>query len=53
MKNDKILGTSKITHKYQITIPKEVRNYYQFEQGDLIVFITEGDKLYIKTNKIP
>ena len=44
------LGMTKITYKYQITIPKKVREKYRLEQGDTILFIEENDKLYIKTS---
>ncbi|RNJ76723.1 MAG: AbrB/MazE/SpoVT family DNA-binding domain-containing protein [Nitrosopumilus sp. H13] len=50
MTNKKILGTTKVTYKYQITIPKEVRNSCGFGQGDLLVFEKDGEKLCLRTN---
>ena len=50
MTGKNILGTSKITYKYQITIPKDVRNRCQFEKGDILVFVEEENKLYIKAS---
>ena len=50
MTNEDILGASKITYKYQITIPKEVRNRCGYEQGDLVVFVREDNRLYLKSN---
>ena len=51
MSEKEVMGTTVISYKYQITLPKRVRTNYQFEQGDLIVFERDGDKLYIKTGK--
>ena len=51
MTNREVLGTTTISYKYQITIPKKVRQAYQFEMGDLIIFEQEDGKLYIKTGK--
>ncbi len=33
-----ILGNSKVTRRYQITIPRSVRERFSFEIGDLVVF---------------
>ena len=46
-----ILGTSKITAKCQITIPKAVRNVCEFSEGDLVVFEMDNGRLYIKSNR--
>lgn len=43
-----ILGTTVITHKSQITIPKKVREKYSFQGGDIIVFIDVGNRLIVK-----
>ena len=51
MTDKEILGTSKITYKYQITIPKAVRSSCGFEKGDLLVFERDGGRLWIKSNK--
>ena len=51
MSNKETLGTTIISYKYQITIPKKVRQTYKFEKGDLIVFEVEDDRLYIKSGK--
>lgn len=53
MTNKEILGMSKITYKYQITIPKEVRRRCGFEEGNLLVFEKDGDRLYIKASHSP
>ena len=40
-----ILGTSKLSHKFQVTVPKEVRDRFQLEAGDIVVFIDENGRL--------
>lgn len=50
MNKKEILGMSKITYKYQITIPKKVRERCRFEEGDVILFVEEENRLYIKTS---
>lgn len=52
MSEKEVLGTTVISYKYQITLPKRVRSCYNFERGDLIVFEREGDKLYVKNSRI-
>lgn len=43
-----ILGMSTISHKFQITVPKEVRDAKNLDAGDKIVFVTDGDDIYIR-----
>jgi len=45
-----ILGMSTLSHKFQVTIPKEVRKEIKLVEGDKIVFVKEDDKIYIKTS---
>lgn len=42
-----ILGISKISYKFQVTIPKEARERFQLEEGEKIVFIEEDDRLFL------
>ena len=42
-----VIGTSTITRKYQVTIPKKVRDKFKLEEGDLVMFIEMNDRLYI------
>ena len=45
----KILGNSKVTRRFQITLPKDVREQFNFEIGDLVVFTVSKDgELVIK-----
>jgi AbrB family looped-hinge helix DNA binding protein len=49
IKNTKkeILGTTTVSYKFQITIPKKVRAKHGLKEGDTVVFVDDGDKLYI------
>jgi len=38
-KKREILGMSKLTYKYQVTIPKRVRDELGFKEGDTIIFL--------------
>ncbi|MCS7387027.1 MAG: AbrB/MazE/SpoVT family DNA-binding domain-containing protein [archaeon GB-1867-005] len=44
----KILGTSKITRRFQVTIIKEVRELLKIKIGDILVFEKHGDKVIIR-----
>lgn len=43
-----MLGMSTITYKYQVTIPKKVRERFKLEEGDMLVFVEEDNILSIK-----
>ena len=47
-----LLGDSKITGKYQVTIPKTVRELLRLENGDLLVFVKEQNAILIKRGKV-
>jgi AbrB family looped-hinge helix DNA binding protein len=38
---------SKITYKFQVTIPKRVREKFNFNEGDMLVFVEENGKLVL------
>lgn len=42
-----ILGLSSITYKYQVTIPKKVRDRLKLKEGDTITFIEENGRVYV------
>ena len=44
----RVIASSKITRRFQITITKEVRERFEFDEGDLILFVVEGGKLLIE-----
>lgn len=43
-----ILGTSRISYRYQITIPKEVRDRFGIKDKDILVFLDEDGKLVLR-----
>jgi len=45
---EKILGTSRLTSKGQITIPKDVRELLNLKTGDIVVFIKKNDDIVIR-----
>lgn len=40
--------SSKLTSKYQTTIPKEVREFLGLEAGDAVVFIRKGNEVIMQ-----
>ena len=38
---------SKVTYKFQLTLPKRVREKFEFKEGDTLVFVEEDDKLIL------
>jgi AbrB family looped-hinge helix DNA binding protein len=42
-----ILGMTSMSHKFQITIPKRVREKYHLEEGQTIMFVEENDRVYL------
>jgi AbrB family looped-hinge helix DNA binding protein len=48
----KILGDSKVTEKFQATIPRVVRELLQLESGDRVVFLHEHDQILVKKGKL-
>jgi len=43
-----MLGMSTITYKFQVTIPKKVRERHDLKEGDTLVFVDDGEQVYIK-----
>jgi len=49
IKEEKILGTSKVGPKYRITLVKDVQEKLKVKVGDIIVYLEEPDgKLVLK-----
>jgi AbrB family looped-hinge helix DNA binding protein len=42
-----ILGMSKITYKFQVTIPKRVCDKFALKEGENLVFIEEDNRLSV------
>lgn len=45
----KALGSSKVTVRFQVTVPEEVRNKMSLKEGDTLVFVEDGKRIYIST----
>lgn len=45
----KILGASKVTVRYQVTIPEEVRKLMKIKEGQTLVFAEDNGKIVLKT----
>ncbi|MDG6943068.1 MAG: hypothetical protein JRM94_03215 [Nitrososphaerota archaeon] len=45
-----ILGTSKLTYKFQLTVPKDVRDKFGLKERDIVVFVNENGKLVLVKN---
>jgi AbrB family looped-hinge helix DNA binding protein len=44
-----IVGASKITARYQVTIPEKVREHMKIEEGQTLVFVEEDGKIILKS----
>jgi len=42
-----VLGMGKLTYKFQITIPKKVRERFNLKEGETLVFVEENGKLIV------
>jgi AbrB family looped-hinge helix DNA binding protein len=42
-----VLGVGTMSHKFQITIPKEAREKGKFRAGERIAFVEESGRIYI------
>lgn len=42
-----VLGVSPMSHKFQITIPKKVREKGKLKEGDSVTFIEEAGRIYL------
>ncbi len=42
------LASAKLTEKYQITIPSEVRRKLGLQPGDLVYLVVEGDQVLLR-----
>ncbi|MGI0010673.1 MAG: AbrB/MazE/SpoVT family DNA-binding domain-containing protein [Nitrosopumilaceae archaeon] len=45
----KILGASKVTVRYQVTVPEEVRKLMKIKEGQILVFVEEHGKITLMT----
>lgn len=47
-----ILGDSKLSRKFQITVPKDVRDILRLGTGDRLVFVAEKDGVLVKRGEL-
>ena len=47
-----VVGKSTMTGKYQLTLPKFVREFLRADNGDLIVFVKDHDKILVKRGTV-
>jgi AbrB family looped-hinge helix DNA binding protein len=47
-----ILGDSKLSRKFQITVPKDVRDILRLGTGDRLVFVAEKDRILVKRGEL-
>lgn len=45
----KAVGASKVSSKYQVTVPETVRSKLQIRIGDTLIFAEENGKIIITT----
>ena len=45
----KALGSSTVTIRFQVTIPEKARKILKIKEGDELMFIEEGNRVYIIT----
>jgi len=46
------IGTSKVTRKFQATVPKTVREQLSLGNGDLLVFLKVHDDIVLKKGTV-
>ena len=44
---------AKVSEKYQVQIPKEIRKKLQIERGDRLLFRTRGKTLVVEVERLP
>lgn len=44
----RLLGSSKLTSRYQITLPEEARKILKVRDGDLVAIVEENGKVVLK-----
>ncbi len=46
------LGDSKVTGKFQVTVPKRARKVLRLETGDRLVFLSEQQKIIVRKGSV-
>ena len=45
----KIVGSSKITKRYQVTVPDDARKILKISIGDTLAFVEENGRVFVTT----
>jgi AbrB family looped-hinge helix DNA binding protein len=48
----KLLGDSKLSKKFQVTVPRKVREFLRLDSGDLLVFTVSKNAIVIKRGEL-
>jgi AbrB family looped-hinge helix DNA binding protein len=46
------MGDSKLTSKFQVTVPKPVREILDLDVGDLLLYVKDHDQVILKRGRI-
>jgi AbrB family looped-hinge helix DNA binding protein len=46
------IGESRVTTKGQVTLPKDVRDFLNAEEGDYIIFLKEENRIFIEAGRL-
>jgi len=47
-----VVGKATITGKFQVTLPKSVREFLGADNGDFLVFLKDRDTLLVKRGRV-
>jgi len=47
-----IVGKASVSGRYQLTLPKRLREFLKIENGDLLVFLKDDDRILVKRGKV-
>jgi len=45
----KIIGSSKVTKRYQVTVPDDARKILKISVGDTLAFVEENGRVFVTT----
>jgi AbrB family looped-hinge helix DNA binding protein len=48
----KALGDSRLSSKFQVTVPRDIRSLLGLKAGDLLVFVVKGDEVLLKRGEV-
>jgi AbrB family looped-hinge helix DNA binding protein len=48
----KLLGNSRLTSKFQVTVPRHVRETLRLDAGDLLLYVKDHNQVILKRGKI-